>query len=105
MTTIQEQIKLLQAVADGKTLQYQGKNSYSKEWLDASDSWHRDLVDGRSGLTPLAYNWRIKPEPEVKWLNVYPNGSAIAYISEADAKSVAGLAEDVKIAVKYQEVL
>lgn len=105
MTTIQEQIALLQAVADGKTLQYQKKNSTSKDWVDASPVWHQNLKEGLSELSPMLYQWRIKPEPKIIWVNEYPNNlRPILHTTEAAAKQSAST-DAVRVAVKYQEVL
>lgn len=104
MTTIQEQIKLLQAVADGKTLQYQKKNSSNTHWFDGSPTWHQNLIDGCGELSPVLFNWRIKPEPKVIWINEYASGADAGHYSEQAAKKFAG-ADALRVAVKYQEVL
>lgn len=105
MTTIQEQIKLLQAVADGKTLQYQKKNSSDTQWFDASPTWHQNLIDGYGELSTVLYNWRIKPEPKVIWVNEYPSRfTPVIHFTESSAKQNADC-NAVRVAVKYQEVL
>ena len=104
MTTIQEQIALLQAVADGKTLQYTSK-AYPHSWKDADTDWHDRVKAGDYPIKVGDYNWRIKPEPKVIWVNEYSgNSNPIAHFTEDSAKL--GAANDaVRIAVKYQEVV
>lgn len=106
MTTIQEQIKLLQAVADGKTLQYRVKrDANSTEWKDASADWHNKIKVGNTQFTFYVYDWRIKPEPKVIWVNEYPgNRISIPHLTESAAKQSAA-SDAVRVAIKYQEVL
>lgn len=104
MTTIQEQIELLQAVADGKTLQFTDKRGMTG-WKDASPDWHRGVKQGAISIAVDRYNWRVKPEPVVMWVNEYGDGSTAAYASESRAREAAKYGAPTRIAVKYQEVL
>ena len=104
MTTIQEQIALLQAVADGKTLQFTSK-AYQYSWKDADTDWHDRVKAGVHSIEVGVYNWRIKPEPRVIWVNEYSNNqSQFVHFTEASAKANASI-DAVRVAVKYQEVL
>ena len=104
MTTIQEHIALLQAVAEGKTLQFASKSNPT-EWKDASQDWHDGVKQGGIHIETVIYNWRIKPEPSVKWLNECIDGVAVAYPSERKAREASNYGNYLHIAVKYQEVL
>lgn len=104
MTTIQEQIKLLQAVDDGKTLQITDKQGLTK-WRDASPDWHSSIKRGAISIAVELYNWRVKPEPAVKWVNEHSDGSVVAYSSESSAREASKYGRWERIAVKYQEVL
>ena len=104
MTPIEEQIKLLQALLEGKTLQVANKSDPTN-WKDASPDWHEMIKRGSHFIDMGTYNWRIKPEPDVKWLNLYSDGSAIAYANEQDAKTLGRKGYHARVAVKYQEVL
>lgn len=104
MATIQEQIALLQAVADGRTLQFDSK-SYPTNWKDANPDWHDGVKQGFQSIDVVSYNWRIKPEPKVLWVNEYSNHlSPGVHSTEAAAKANASH-NVVRVAVKYQEVL
>lgn len=104
MTTIQEQIKLLQAVADGKTLQCTDKRGLTN-WVDASPDWHSYIKRGAISMDVDRYNWRVKPEPDVKWLNECSDGCVVAFSSESRAREASKYGRWERIAVKYQEVL
>ena len=104
MTTIEEQIKLLQAVADGKTLQFNDKQGLTG-WRDASPDWHNGIKQGAISMAVDRYNWRVKPEPAVRWINEYSNSSSIAHLSESEAKEAGKYGLYERLAVKYQEVL
>ena len=107
MIPIKEYIALLQAVAEGKTLQWASKSNPT-EWIDTSQKW-RDCVkqdpSRNDYMEAKYYNWRIKPEPSVKWLNECSDGTAAAYASEREAREAANYGSYLRIAVKYQEVL
>lgn len=104
MTPIKEHIALLQAVAEGKTLQFASKSNPT-EWKDANQDWHDGVKQGSISIGVAFYNWRIKPEPAVKWVNEHSDGSAIAYSSESKAIEASKYSHYERIAVKYQEVL
>ena len=104
MIPIKEYIALLQAVAEGKTLQFASKSNPT-EWKDASQDWHDGVKQGSLSIGVAFYNWRIKPEPSVKWLNECIDGVAVAYPSESKARAAANYSKYERIAVKYQEVL
>ena len=104
MTTIQEQIALLQAIADDRTLQFASKRAPTS-WKDANPDWHDGVKQGFQSIDVVSYNWRIKPEPKVLWVNEYSNPlSPVAHLTEASAKANASN-NVVRVAVKYQEVL
>lgn len=103
MTPIEEMIKLLQAVAEGKTLQFIDKHG-SRDWVDASPDWHSGIKRGAISIAVERYNWRIKPEPKVVWVNEYHDGYPVAYPTKDHAKLNA-TSFAVRVAVKYQEVL
>lgn len=104
MTTIQEQIALLQAIADDRTLQFASKCAPTS-WKDANPDWHDGVKQGFQSIDVVSYNWRIKPEPKVLWVNEYSNhlGPGV-HLTEASAKANASY-NVVRVAVKYQEVL
>ncbi len=104
MITIEEQIKLLQAVADGKTLQCTDKHGLTN-WADASPDWHSSIKQGVISMAVERYKWRVKPEPAVKWVNEYSDGASLAYSSEGKAREAGKYGLYERIAVKYQEVL
>ena len=58
--THDEMIQVIQAHKEGKQLQYRGKHSH---WADIIDppAWAFH-----------AYDYRVKPEPRVVWINEYP---------------------------------
>lgn len=58
--TAKDYLPLVQALADGKTIQLQSGNS----WLDIEET--------KFNYDPSEY--RIKPEPREKWFNRYENG-------------------------------
>lgn len=104
MATIQEQIALLQAIVECRTLQFASKSDPTN-WKDAGPDWHDEVKQGFQSIDVGRYNWRIKPEPRVVWVNEYPdNQSKIAHFTEAAAKASASTSV-VRVAVKYQEVL
>lgn len=103
MTTIQEQIALLQAIADDRTLQFASKHAPTS-WKDANPDWHDGVKQGFQSIDVVSYNWRIKPEPRVIWVNEYSNSYLVSHKTEKAAKESAG-SRPVSIAVKYQEVL
>ncbi len=103
MITIQEQIKLLQAIDDGKTLQSQFKVN-TNLWTDLSAEWHGRMKSGEYALETRSFRYRIKPEPKVIWVNEYANNCYGIYLDEETAKHYASY-DAVSIAVKYQEVL
>lgn len=104
MIPIKEYTALLQAVAEGKTLQLASKSNPT-EWRDANQEWHEGVKQGSLSKSVAMYNWRIKPEPSVKWLNECSDGAAAAYSSESKAREVANYSNYRRVAVKYQEVL
>lgn len=104
MIPIKDYIALLQAVAEGKTLQFASKSNPT-EWEDANQNWHDEVKQGSRSIGVAFYNWRIKPEPSVKWLNECSDGIAVAYLSESKAREAANYSKYQRIAVKYQEVL
>ena len=104
MIPIKEHIALLQAVAEGKTLQFASKSNPT-EWKDANQDWHDWVKQGSISIETVIYNWRIKPEPSVKWLNERSDCVAVAYASESKAREAANYGNYLRIAVKYQEVL
>ena len=104
MTTIQEQIALLQAIADDRTLQFASKRAPTS-WKDANPGWHDGVKQGFQSIDVVSYNWRIKPEPKVLWVNEYSNHlSPGVHLTEASAKANASH-NVARVAVKYQEVL
>lgn len=104
MIPIKEYIALLQAVAEGKTLQLASKSNPT-EWRDANPEWNEGVKQGSLSMSVAMYNWRIKPEPSVMWLNEHSGGGAYAYPNESKAREVANYGNYLRIAVKYQEVL
>ena len=103
MTPIEEQIKLLQAVLDGKTLQCASIIDPTN-WKDANPTWYDAVKRGNQSIDVACYNWRIKPEPKVIWVNEYQDGYAVGYSSECTAIKAAAASQFRRVAVKYQEV-
>ncbi len=61
MKTIQEQIAIMQAFADGKTIEYRNALERWEPIKDPLWNWTN-------------FDYRIKPEPKVIWVNEYPSG-------------------------------
>lgn len=74
MTTLQEKIAVMQAFADGKTIQVclQGKPQDAGDCI--SPSWNWDM-----------YEYMVKREPREWWVNVYGERNMYAYESKAVA--------------------
>ena len=86
-------LPLVQALADGKTIQYSGGDG---KWYDADPCYFN--------LSPEQY--RIKPEPRVIWLNEYPCGdltSSTVHTSKTNANK--GVFYDRVRCVKFVECL
>ena len=85
-------LPLVQALAEGKTIQRKG--SGSEAWSD---------VENTDFAFPVSY-YRIKPEPRRIWVNEYECGVTYAYASLTEAEREA--TKDAKrIAVEYVEVI
>jgi len=83
-------LPIIQALADGKTIEV--------------------CEDGVWTTRPeLAYNldpsqYRIKPEPQKLWVNLYPDGRRDAFLTEDKARQHCGRVHS-RIAVPFIEVL
>jgi len=66
--TVDEVIELLQAVKDGKQVQFKRKGTFDP-WRDVGPEWDTDFLN----LAWFAY--RVKPQPIECWIPVSPNGA------------------------------
>ena len=88
--TIDEAIEILQAMKEGKIIQFYIPNS--GKWLKKSN-----LFPEFNSTT-----YRIKPEPKVIWVNEY-NTEYTVYDSKEEAEECA--CNPVRKTIKYQEVI
>jgi hypothetical protein len=78
MNTIDEAIAILEAIKEGKEIQFMG--GYT--WLD----WN---IDGIPNF--LEREYRIKPKPRTFWANVYPDQvTSCLYRAKRDAETYCG---------------
>lgn len=94
MKTTKEKMKVMQAFLDGELIQ--------RQHVDYTESlWHT------LGTEPvwdwLSYDFRVKPEPRVIWVNEY-DSYEVAHCSKGSAET--GVRKDVtRVAVQYREVI
>ena len=87
-------VPILQAFADGKTIQYRPYEG--RPWRDLSSDEHLDADHPR--------RYRIKPEPREIWVNEYKHGLFCSWCnSEKAAKSTMG--SDCIRQVRFREVI
>ena len=90
----QDQIELMRAIVkavdEGKEIQYK----------DSEGNWV-PKVSGRFRFSFHKYNYRVKPEQLVRWLNFYDHGSH-AYGSKEEAKKNT-VGDCIRVAVKMVE--
>lgn len=84
-----ELLPIIQAIADGKTLQVLAAD---KKWRDMVNI---SLLDG--------YVYRIKPEPREIYVNEY-NGQFVGHADFATANN-ASVQSVLRVGVKYREVI
>jgi hypothetical protein len=83
--TIQEQIKILQAIADGKKIERYKKDPLQQQWEPVLCPL--DIINGYKCLDFIKYSYRIKPEPRTFWVNQYKDSFGDLYTTEEEAKS------------------
>lgn len=76
--TLQEQIEFLQAIQGGKQVQFRPKNS-GNVWVGLN------TCTGSACYFEPKYEYRIKPEPEIRYINLYSNGVEHVFKTEEDA--------------------
>ena len=83
----------MQACLDGKKIEYKYKRNCKPQWVatnvDLNFDWHH-------------YDYRIKPEPMVVWVNIYEK-NLYAYKTMDDAEK--GSLNTTKKSVKFIEVI
>lgn len=84
-------LPLVQALADGKVIQWLDRIRGWTDSIELSDSWP-------------ASDYRIKPEPKEIWLNVYPNDVSCGMYASRD-EAYRRRADDTAIQVRYREVI
>ncbi len=89
-------LPLVQALAEGKVVQYKFLRA------DASQDW-LSLASNIDFVMPPEH-YRIKPEPREIWVNHYPNGVASGNY-ESKLSAFDHRANDTAIQVRYREVL
>lgn len=68
------------AFAEGKQIQSRHKEHPFK-WRD---------MDGLHGIDNDCFEWRIKPEKQKLWINIYPSGGVQTYTSKENADKYCG---------------
>ena len=98
MKTTKEKIEIMQAWEDGLTVENRGVD-YSGRWVSLAH-------EGEPQWNWQLYDYRIKPEPKVIWVNEF-DVAEYAYSSEdiARREAVEMSCPADRIAVKYIEVL
>lgn len=63
-----ELLPIIQAFAEGKTIQQYSSISPERGWVDYKEyhDWNIWVADDK------VYKWRIKPEKKKGWVNIYP---------------------------------
>lgn len=92
MMTVDQMIEVLTAYKAGKKIQFRGYGLLLWE----------DCINNEPLWNWTAYDYRVKPEPKVIWVNEYADGSGIGYTSEASAKAFLGN-HHKRAAVRYVE--
>lgn len=92
--TLREKIVVLQAAMEGKPIQ--GRHCGDRTWLDLDVS----DVAWQFGN----YEYRVKPEPRVIWVNFFSDGSGTAHVTEDLALS-RDCDGDLRRPVKFIEVV
>ena len=90
MMTVDQMIEVLTAYKAGKKIQMHWRG----KWDDCGP--HEPDWDFQQ------FNYRVKPEPKVIWVNEYADGSGVGYTSEASAKDFLGNTHK-RVAVRYVE--
>lgn len=89
-------LPLVQALADGKVIQYRyQKSDKSYAWMDLES-----CVD----FCMSADCYRIKPEPRNIWVNRYPNGMESGIFNTEHAAKL-HRANDTAVQIRYREVI
>lgn len=96
----EDQIKIMQAALDGKTVQTRQRGALK---------WACDVIPDSHEWNFEEWEYQIKTKPKVIWVNEYEDGSWAIYSTQHKAiGATGGLASKVaikKCAVKYQEVI
>lgn len=74
-----ELLPIIQAFADGRTLQWKENESLHPNWIN--------VTGNNCNFDVSLYEWRIKPEPREFWLCVWIDDSVSTYFSEEEANS------------------
>lgn len=91
-------LPLVQALADGKVIQYQYKRAdLSSDWMD---------LESDVSFDQPAERYRIKPEPREIWANRYPDGyESLADYASKDEAIAKDHTKGRATQVRYREVL
>lgn len=88
-------LPLVQALADGKSLQYNvNRSDEAPKWVDREDFTFDEHVT----------EYRIKPEPREIWVNRYPNGMENGIFNTEHAAKL-HRANDTAVQIRYREVI
>ena len=92
MKTLKERIEVMQACLDGETIEVVDNNKTGR-WV---------VADYIPNFNWSSCNYRIKPEPMVIWVNIYPI-EFCGHKTKELSKGFAGLTD--RTAVKFIEVI
>lgn len=88
-------LPLVQALVDGKSLQYNvNRSDEAPKWVDREDFTFDEHVT----------EYRIKPEPREIWMNYYPNG-AFGQVHDSEVEAYEARSNDTAKQVRYREVI
>lgn len=88
-------LPLVQALADGKSLQYNvNRSDEAPKWVDREDFTFDEHVT----------EYRIKPEPREIWMNYYPNGE-FGQVHDSEVEAYEARSNDTAKQVRYREVI
>jgi hypothetical protein len=88
---VKKLLPIFQAYTEGKPLQ-----------LRMLDKWV-DLTGNNVTFCHEPEDYRVKPEPVTKWVNIYESHSIAGYDSKANADSMAGKTRIACISYTYTE--
>lgn len=96
LNTVEEAIEVLQALREGKQVQF---------FLETSNSWVDSMhVVPSQNLLPnfTDCKYRVKPEPREFYINIYSNNNGLIYNTQKEAEDICG---DTGKTIKVIEVI